>query len=130
MATTAQNKQLLKTLGWESVDEVPDSIWERLDAESAHRQEHSMESVLKYVSTFYEAFKKEDAYIIVSDGAEFITVNAECLMTVSASPETGRKQTGFYTIGSSDKAVFEWVTWAAQGCDADNRPDYGFNYVS
>lgn len=100
MATTAQNKRLIKSLGWESVDEVPDSVWERLEAESAHRQEHNTESVLRYVSTFYEAFKKGDAYIIVSDGAEFITVNAE------------------------------WVAWAAQGCDSDQRPDYGFNYVS
>lgn len=112
------------------MDELSDSLWERLDADSPDRQERDSESVLRYVSTFYEAFKKGDTYIIVSDGAEFITVNAECLMTVSAGPETGRTQTGFFTIGGSDKTVFEWVAWAAQGCDRDRRPDYGFNYVS
>ncbi len=130
MASVVQSKKTLKELGWEQVTEVPESVWERLESESGHQRTHNTNSVLKYTSCFYEVLHKEDQYIVVTDGADFVTVNAEIMVCVSADSENGRPNTSFFTIGGSDETVFEWIAWAAKGCDVESRPGRGFNYVS
>ncbi len=126
--TIAACKKILKDNGWAKIDELSDGVWEQLEAESAEDRKPKRESVLRYVSTFYDAYTKDGRYLIITDGAEFVTVNAELMMVVSASEDV--PTTRFYTIGGSTRTILNWLAWAAGGRIRDNCPDYGFNYVS
>ncbi|WP_138437964.1 hypothetical protein [Marinobacter shengliensis] len=131
MATIAKLRAHLKALGWTPfTEEVPDAVFESLEAGSHERKELNKESVLRYVSCWYDGYHKDGRYMLITDGAEFVTVNAEAMLVASPLPDIPHDNTVFFTIGGGDKCGLEWMVWAAEGGDPEKRPDRGFNYVS
>lgn len=130
MSEIANYQATLAEAGWEPTRRVPKAVWDRLESESYQKQKFQSRSPLRYVTCFFEAYQKGDEYIVLTDGGAFVTVNADCMVCVSANKANGLEHTGFFAIGGSDECVNAWLAWAGTGCDPEKRPDRGFRYVS
>lgn len=127
--------ETLKLAGWKDLPEIPRAAMEKMEAEST-----TVVRLFTAVSEIYEIFYHEatDRYMLITNGAEFFTTNAEVMLLATANPHRldtnnaeAKNQTMVYTLGSSGKTVEDWLVWVgAQNNMPQRRPDRGFHYVS